>query len=172
MAPNPPGPFAVLLSLPTLACSQMTHFHNSTMNWQWLPRKGGEKWCGFPIQCNVIWLGFLSGDFRIVSHTQSSSVRTKPHAGPWGRMNQWNDSKDLFTVRKWILRLVMLGCDWVLGGGDWVQIYYPRREVEVSRKCPLRPSLSIRKTRLFFEKRKSWVERTRRGASREDTQNI
>lgn len=28
----------------------------------------------------------------------------------------------------------MLGWDWVLGGGDWVQIYYLRREVEVSRK--------------------------------------
>lgn len=47
-----------------------------------------------------------------------------------------------------------------------MQNYHPRREVEVSRKCPLRPSLSIKKIRFFFEKKKPWWRRQGEGPAR------
>lgn len=42
------------------------------------------------------------------------------------------------------------------GEGTGCRFTIQEEKWKFPEKCPLRPSLSIRKTRLFFEKRKSW----------------
>lgn len=102
------------------------------------------------MQCNLIWLGFLLGDFG----TQRSPVRTKHHIGSGGRMNQWNNSADLLILWDESLGLVKLcacGESPFKGSSGSFQYY------------PLRQSVSIRKTRIPL-----WAEKVLGGEDMED----
>ena len=125
----------------------MTHFHKSTMDWQWLSSLGRDKWCEFPTQHSIIWHCWgLSEQF--LTHKEALAESN----AMLGLEVEWTSE----TIMKICLlpRDESLGVVKLAGVGQGREVHHSRRRVEGSRRCLLSRPLSI-KTRIPLAEEKA-----------------